>query len=143
MLKDPRTWKHRREREQQAWCEVMPGLVTSYRQWRYASPTPAATHAEDTGLSPPNTHTIDSTLHQSVDASNTLDGSSPEVRETSSLGHGASPCYDFDIDVLDVYALANELHVPRAMDSASQVEALAEVGYLTTTPEAPRLAISF
>lgn len=50
--------------------------------------------------------------------------------------------YDFDIDVVDMYSLARSAHVQRDATQTTVI-ALAEQGYLASTPVSPTLAITF
>ncbi|KAF8066021.1 hypothetical protein FPV67DRAFT_1499112 [Lyophyllum atratum] len=59
-----------------------------------------------------------------------------------STDHVFSGEYDFTIQVIDIYGLASSVTVPRSADSLSPAVALVEAGYLSSTPNAPTLAIS-
>ncbi|EMD33855.1 hypothetical protein CERSUDRAFT_55723, partial [Gelatoporia subvermispora B] len=49
----------------------------------------------------------------------------------------------FTIDVVDMYTMDSTTHISRTEDSRSVAEALAQHGYLATSPTNPSLAISF
>ncbi len=51
--------------------------------------------------------------------------------------------YDFDIHAINLFSLANDVHVLRDADETSPVSAIARVGYLANSPEAPTIAVSF
>ncbi|KAH9847481.1 hypothetical protein C2E23DRAFT_741522 [Lenzites betulinus] len=67
---------------------------------------------------------------------------SPQSTEPcEETGTSGAECYDFDIDIVDIYTKKKTVHIKRGADQTT-AEALVLHGYLGTVPISPSLAIS-
>jgi hypothetical protein len=65
------------------------------------------------------------------------------LSHTTPLESSAGSEYDFVINVINIYSLANFATISPTMSSTSVVEALVSCGYLGASPDWPTIAMYF
>ncbi|CDO73886.1 hypothetical protein BN946_scf185016.g43 [Trametes cinnabarina] len=168
-----RSWRQRLERADELWTAVLDEITDAYMRWRYPSAGSLGSHSDNPPLCPlrgrahpattpqpsrtpsglhtqgPNGEEDDvrpsgSNIPRSTDVAGDPSAVAPEDAEGGDLSDAQKRdgTFDFTIDVVDMYSLARQAHVPRDA-SQTTVIALAEQGYLATSPASPSLAITF